>query len=520
MSTPSSPADTRREDRVPASAGTAVAATDRLPRADVLVIGLLMVSTFIVLLNEMLLGVALPTLIQDLDISATTGQWLTTGYLLILAVLIPATGFVMRKFHLRTIYLTSMSLFALGTAMAAVAPGFGLLFTGRVVQAIGTAVFLPLLMSTTMRLVPAARQGSVMALVVVVTAAAPAVGPAISGLVLSQLGWRWLFIAMLPIALAGLALGAAKLRNITTPEPVRLDLLSLALSALGFGALVFGLASIGESLSGHTVVSPWIPLVVGVLGVAAFVLRQRQLQRDAAALLDMRIFAVRGFAVPALAMLALTMTAFGTAVIFPLLLNNVRGLSSLEIGLFLVPGGVTIAVMSAIGGRIYDRVGPRPLVTPGAVIVAASLWFLSQVSATTSTWTLLAAYILMFVGQALMWSPLTTAALSALPEHLYPHGSAAFGAIQQLGGAAGAAVLISAYTLGSDTADTGALDLDQSVSAAGAAFTAAAVIATVSILVTLAVRRTRSPATHHEGFGTAVTVAEGGVSTDHPPATH
>ncbi|KQT93467.1 hypothetical protein ASG49_00080 [Marmoricola sp. Leaf446] len=482
MSLHDTPTDERRGQ------GAAVV-EDRLPRADVVVIALLMVSTFIVLLNEMLLGVALPTLIEDLDISATTGQWLTTGYLLILAVLIPATGFVMRKFHLRTIFLTSMSLFALGTALAAVAPAFGLLMTGRVVQAIGTAVFLPLLMTTTMRLVPPARQGSVMAFVVVVTAAAPAVGPAISGLVLSQLGWRWLFIAMLPIAVLGLVLGAAMLRNITTPEPVRLDLFSLALSALGFGALVFGLASIGESLSGHTLVSPWIPLVVGVLGVAAFVLRQRQLQRDDDALLDTRIFAVPAFAVPALGMLALTMTAFGTAVIFPLLLSNVRGLSSLEIGLFLVPGGVTIAVVSAIGGRFYDRFGPRPLVTPGAVIVAASLWFLTQTSATTSTWTLLVAYVVMIVGQALMWSPLTTAALSSLPEHLYPHGSAAFGAIQQLGGAAGAAVLISAYTLGSGTSNTGALDVASSVSAASAAFAAAAVIATVSALISLGVRR-------------------------------
>lgn len=510
MSLPQNPPERSPQDGAATAHRTASASTDRLARGDVLVIGLLMVSTFIVLLNEMLLGVALPTLIQDLDISATTGQWLTTGYLLILAVLIPATGFVMRKFHLRTIFLTSMSLFALGTALAAVAPGFGLLLTGRVIQAVGTAVFLPLLMTTTMRLVPAARQGRVMALVVVVTAAAPAVGPAISGLVLSQLGWRWLFIAMLPITLVGLAVGAAKLRNITTPEPVRLDLLSLALSAVGFGALVFGLATIGESLSGHTVVSPWIPLGVGVFGVALFVLRQRRLQRDEAALLDMRIFAVPSFAMPALVTFALTMTAFGTAVIFPLLLNNVRGLSSLEIGMFLVPGGVTIAVISAIGGRVYDRVGPRPLVTPGAVIVAASLWFLSQTSATTSTWTLLGAYIVMIVGQALMWSPLTTAALSALPEHLYPHGSAAFGAIQQLGGAAGAAVLISAYTLGSDAGDTGALDVNQSVSAAGAAFTAAAVIATLSAVISLTVRRARAVATYPEGFDAALPVTEGG----------
>ncbi|WP_218915225.1 DHA2 family efflux MFS transporter permease subunit [Aeromicrobium massiliense] len=462
---------------------------DRLAPGDGLMIGLLMGSTFVVLLNEMLLGVALPTLIQDLGISASTGQWLTTGYLLTLAVLIPATGFVMRKLHLRTIFLASMTLFTVGTAMAALAPGFGLLLAGRLVQAAGTAVFLPLLMTTVMRLVPEGRRGRFMAFVVVVTAAAPALGPAVSGLVLSQLGWRWLFILMLPIALLSLALGAAKLRNITRPEPVRLDALSLLLSAVGFGALVYGLASIGESASGHTPVPPYVPLAIGLLGVAAFVLRQVALQERETLLLDVRIFAVRSFSVPLLVMLMLTMTAFGTGIVLPLVLTGVHGLSSLQVGLFLVPGGVAISVVSAIGGRFYDRVGPRPLVVPGAVIVAATLWFLAQVSATTSVWTLLAVYIVMIVGQALMWSPLTTAALSALPSTLYPHGSAAFSAVQQLGGAAGTAILVSAYTFGAGAGGSGTLDVAQSVDAARAAFTAAAVIACVSAVASLLVRR-------------------------------
>jgi DHA2 family lincomycin resistance protein-like MFS transporter len=200
--------------------------------------------------------------------------------------------------------------------------------------------------------------------------------------------------------------------------------------------------------------------------------------------------------VPLLVMLALTMTAFGTGVVFPLLLSSVSGLGTLQIGLFLVPGGITIGVVSAIGGRLYDRLGPRPLAIPGALIVAASLWFLSRLDAGTAVSTLLIAYIAMIVGQALMWSPLTTAALSALPAHLYPHGSAAFGTIQQLGGAAGTAVLVSAYTLGSSAHGTGSLGLAQSVAAAQAAFTAAAVIASASALATLLVRRPRPAGPH------------------------
>lgn len=478
-----------RPSGVDAGSASAAKGRDSLAPGDGLVIGLLTAMTFVVMLNEMLLGVALPTLIDELGISATTGQWLTTGYLLTLAVLIPTTGFIMRKFHLRTITLTAMLLFAVGTMLGAIAPSFGLLFAGRIVQAMGTAVFMPLLMATIMRLVPASRQGQMMALVVIVGAAAPALGPAVSGLVLSQLGWRWLFILMLPIALGGLALGVVKLRNITTPEPIRLDLLSLVLSTVGFGALIYGLAVIGESASGHAPVPPYLPIPIGVAGVLAFVLRQRALQRSDDALLDVRIFTVRRFTVPFLQMFALSMTAFGTGVVFPLMLTNVHGLSALQVGLFLVPGGVTIAVMSAIGGRVYDRVGPLPLVVPGSLIVAAALWFLSRVDSTSAVATLLVAFIAMYVGQALMWSPLTTAALSALPPRLQPHGSAAFATVQQLGGAAGIAVLISAYTLGSTPQGDGAGTVAEHVSAAQSAFTAAAFVASVSIVASLFVRR-------------------------------
>lgn len=244
---------------------------EKLASGDVLVIGILMVSAFTVLLNEMLLGVALPTLISDLGITPTTGQWLTTGYLLTLAILIPATGFLLRRFNLRTVFIGSLSLFTLGTAIAAVAPGFGVLFTGRIIQAVGTAALVPLLMTTTMRLVPPHRRGRTMALVTGLTAVAPAVGPAVSGVVISQLSWRWLFILVLPVVLAALALGAAKLRNITSPEQVRLDVLSLVLSAIGFGALVYGLSTIGESASGHAPVPPYISIVIGLLALAVFV---------------------------------------------------------------------------------------------------------------------------------------------------------------------------------------------------------------------------------------------------------
>ncbi|MCQ6270582.1 DHA2 family efflux MFS transporter permease subunit [Pseudarthrobacter sp. R1] len=467
----------------------AVSSNDRLAPGSAIIIGLLMVSAFVVMLNEMMLGVALPTLITDLDISPTTGQWLTTGYLLTLAVLIPATGFVMRRFNTRAIFLGSMTLFLIGTVIAAVAPGFGVLFTGRIIQAVGTAVFVPLLITTTMRLVPASRQGRMMALVTAVPAIAPAVGPAASGLVLSQLSWRWLFILMLPIIVATLILGAAKLRNVTVPERVTLDVLSLLLSVVGFGGLVFGLASIGESVSGHAPVAPYIPILIGLIGVAAFVHRQIRLQRNGNPFLDMRIFQTRAYVLPTIVMVFVAMNGFGVVLVLPLILTAVLGLDTLQMGLFLFPGGAMIAIVSALGGRIYDKVGPKPLAIPGSIVWAAAIWFLTTIDENTSVWLALGTYLVITGTQALMWAPMTTSALGSLPAELYAHGTAAFSTVQQLAGAAGGAILISAFTIGANATQTGALSPSQSIDAGRAAFTVAAILALGAVIGTLFVSK-------------------------------
>lgn len=469
---------------------------ERLSPESALVIGLLMGSTFLVLLNEMLLGVALPTLISDLNITPSSGQWLTTGYLLTLAVLIPATGFVMRRFHLRAIFLSALSLFIVGTAVAAAAPGFEVLLIGRVIQAAGTAVFVPLLITTAMRLVPEGRRGNIMALVTAVPAIAPAFGPALSGLVLTFLPWRWLFILVLPIAVAALVLGAFKLKNITTPEPATLDVLSLALSALGFGALVFGLSSIGESASGHALMSPFIPIIVGVAGVVAFVFRQLSLRRNGGhPFIDMRIFRAKSFVVPLIIMTLVALNAFGTTLVLPFILSGALDLGTLAIGLFLVPSGAVIALVSALGGRIYDRFGPRPLIIPGAVIWTASIWFLSTLDDTHGVWFYLAGFLIMSAAQAMMWAPLTTLALSSLREDLHPYGSATFTTAQQLAGAAGGAVLISAYTIGANAAQAGTLTVKQAVSAGQAAFITAGIIAIVVVIAALFIEKRRQSAT-------------------------
>jgi DHA2 family lincomycin resistance protein-like MFS transporter len=464
---------------------------DRLSPGDKTLIGLLLVAGFTVILNETVMGVALPVLMEDLRISAATGQWLTTGFMLTMAVVIPATGFIMGRFRLRAIFITAMSLFTLGTLIAASAPGFGVLLVGRVVQASGTAVMLPLLMTTALTLVPPAIRGRTMGTISIVISVAPAIGPTLSGLVLSQLTWRWIFIVMLPIAVVALTLGAWKVRDVTEPRRTRLDVVSLALSAVGFGALIFGLSSIGEAAGGHVLVAPWIPVTVGVLALVVFAVRQVRLQESAdGPLMDLRVFAHRSYTVSALVLIIGFMAMFGALIVLPIFLQQVLGLGTLQTGLVLLPGGAVMGALSPVVGRLFDRVGPRPLVTPGVVALSAALWLFSTLEPGTPVPAVIGVHVLLSVGLAFMITPLFTSALGSLPRDLYGHGSAIVNTLQQLAGAAGTALFITVLsTTTAARVAEGAEPLAATADGIQGAFLWGGVVSLVALGASLLVRR-------------------------------
>jgi DHA2 family lincomycin resistance protein-like MFS transporter len=453
-----------------------------------LVIGLLLVSAFVVILNETIMGVALPSLTRDLDITVTAGQWLTTGFMLTMAVVIPITGFLLQRFNTRPVFITAMSLFSLGTAISAIAPGFGVLLLGRVVQASGTAIMMPLLMTTVLTLVPPATRGRTMGNISIVISVAPAIGPTISGVILSVLEWRFMFILVLPIALVALALGAARVKNVTTPKKVPLDVTSVILSAFAFGGIVFGLSSIGEGA--EAAVPAWVPLAVGVVALVAFVLRQRSLQRRDRALLDLRTFSSRTFTISASVLGVGMIALFGTLIVLPIYLQNVHGLDPLATGLLLLPGGLVQGLLSPVVGRLFDKYGPTVLLVPGTTLVSAVLWFMSTVSESTPIPMVLAAHVALSIGLAFMFTPLFTSGLGSLPSNLYSHGSAIVGTVQQLAGAAGTAVFVTVMTLAA-TAAASQSGAGAAATGAGvrAAFLVGAIISVFAVVGSFFVRR-------------------------------
>ena len=419
---------------------TTSAVDQRLSARDRSVITILLVAAFVVILNETALNVALTPIMSDLGVDERLVQWLTTAFMLTMAVVIPVTGWLLERIPTRTAFVLAMGLFTTGTLVCAIAPGFSLVLVGRIIQASGTAIMLPLLMTTVMQLVPPAHRGAIMGNISMVISVAPAVGPTMAGVVLQFTSWRGIFALMVPIGLAMLIVGASRITNVSELLKVPIDGWSIPLTVLGFGGLVYGLSLIGDD----TVPTGELAgaFVVGVVAVAAFLWRQVLLARRDRALLDLRAFQHTAFAISVVVMALAMMALFGTVIILPLILQQALHLPPLTVGLMLLPGGLLMGALGPVTGRLFDRVGPRPLMLPASVAVALVFWLLSTIQLNTPLWFVVACHMLMSASFAFMFTPLFTIALGSLPRHLYSHGSAIVGTVQQVAGAFGTAVFV------------------------------------------------------------------------------
>lgn len=423
---------------------------ERLDRQDVTVIAVLLVSAFVIVLNETIMSVAIPTIIDDLRITASAGQWLSTGFILTMAVVIPVSGFLIQRLTSRTLFTFAIGSFAVGTLIAALASSFPLLLAGRVVQGIGAAVVIPLLMTTVMTIVPPSRRGAMMGNISVVISVAPALGPTVSGVILNVLPWPFIFWCVLPIAVASLLLGLRSMRNIGQTRKVPIDWVSIPLSALGFGGLVYGLNAVGEGAAQGEIspVAVAVPVTVGAVALLLFLLRQAHLQRSDRALLDLRPFRSRVFTASVVTGSLAFLGLLGSAILLPIYLQQVLGVTPLQTGLTVLPGGLLMGLLGPVVGRLYDRVGPRPLLIPGLGVAAVAFLLLGTVSETTPLWQVLGGHVLLSLGLATVLPSVFTAGLSAVPRRYTSYGSAIFATVQQVGGAAGTALAIALYAVG------------------------------------------------------------------------
>ena len=463
----------------------------RLNPKDLATITVLIISAFIVILNETIMNVALPVLMHEFKVSEEAIQWLATIFMLTMAVVIPATGFLLQRFSTRGVFLLAMGLFSTGTLLAAAAPSFGVLLGARVIQASGTAIMMPLLMTTILDLVPAHRRGVIMGNVSIVISVAPAIGPTLSGLILQFLNWRFMFLIVAPIAIAALFIGAPRLNKNAEASGTPLSIPSVILSVPAFGGLVYGLSKLSSSGLDATTLAV---LVVAVLALATFVMLQLKLQRRDRALLDLRPFTYRPFTLSLVLMVLAMVALFGVIILLPMYLQNVRGLDTLATGLMLLPGGLLMGLLAPFVGRAYDKVGPRPLVIPGSVILSLVLFGYSRLlGAETPIPVIIGLHLTMSLSLALIFTPAFTTALNPLPHSLHSHGSAVLSTLQQLGGAAGTALLVGVLASRiSAGAAAGTDPIAAQISGFSAGFTVAAMCALGMVVVALFL--TKAPA--------------------------
>ncbi|GGB47078.1 DHA2 family efflux MFS transporter permease subunit [Virgibacillus dakarensis] len=398
---------------------------------------ILFIGAFVAILNETLLNVALPSIMEEFDVNATAVQWLSTGYMLINGILIPASAFLILRFTNKQLFITAMALFTAGTLLASLAPTFGVLLAARMIQASGSAIMMPLLMNVMLTAFPVEKRGTAMGTFGLVMIVAPALGPTLSGWIVEHYSWRTLFDIVLPFSILTLVLSVFKLKNITPQRAIKLDILSIVLSSIGFGGLLYGFSSAGDKGWDN-------PLVYGTIAagaIALIVFTLRQLRMDDP-MLEFRIFKYPMFALSSAIAIVIAIAMFSAMILMPIYVQTIRGISPMESGLLMLPGAIVMGIMSPITGRLFDKYGARTLAVIGLTITIVTTYYFSRINMDTSYTNLVLLYTFRMFGMSMVMMPVMTNGLNQLPMKDNPHGTAMNNTLQQVSGAIGSALLI------------------------------------------------------------------------------
>ncbi|CAN7515724.1 DHA2 family efflux MFS transporter permease subunit [Rossellomorea sp. LjRoot5] len=402
---------------------------------------IMILGAFFTIFNQTTMTVALPTIMDVFSIDAATGQWLTTGYMLVNGVLIPVTGFLMQRYTTRQLFLSAMLIFLVGTVVSALAPNFPVLLTGRLIQAASTGIIMPLLMNVVLKLYPPEKRGTAMGTVGLAIIFAPAIGPTLTGYVLDVFPWQTLFYGMIPFILIIILCGFIFLKNVSETIESKMDMISLILSTIGFGALLYGFSEAGsEGWGSFEVIAT---LFVGIVAVGLFSWRQLVTERP---FLDLRAFRYNMFTLTTLINCVITMVMYADMILLPLYLQNARGFTALEAGFLMLPGALLMGLLSPAVGRLFDRFGAKWLSVIGITIILVTTYTFTDLTDSTSYMHLILMYAGRRIGMALFLMPLQTAGLNQLPSSLHSHGTAISNTARQVAGAIGTSLLVTIMT--------------------------------------------------------------------------
>ncbi len=406
-----------------------------------LLVVVLLIGTFCTVLNQTLLATAFPTLMKEFDISASTVQWLTTGFLLVNGIMIPVSAWLINSFSSKKLYISAMTTFLIGTIICFLAPNFSVLLTGRLIQAIGVGLSMPLLQNIMLTIFPPEKRGSAMGMAGIVIGLAPALGPTLSGWIIDHYSWRDLFGMVIPIVILVLVLALFFMKSVIELTHPKIDTISAILSTIGFGSLLYGFSSVGDK--------GWLSkevlgfLIIGIIFIFLFSKRQLKIEHP---FLELRVFKSKIFTIAAVLAGVTNMAMIGAEMVLPLYIQNIRGESAFHSGLMLLPGALVMGLMMPITGAIFDKRGARKLAITGMFILTSATLPFAFLTSKTSVIVIVVLYAIRMFGISMVMMPVTTSGMNALPNHLISHGTAVNNTFRQVASSIGTAILISVLT--------------------------------------------------------------------------
>jgi EmrB/QacA subfamily drug resistance transporter len=405
------------------------------------VVAVLILGMFVSILNQTIINVALPPLMNEFNVSTSTAQWLITGFMLVNGILVPISAFLVSRFTYRKLFIAAMLFFTVGSIICATSGNFTMMMTGRVIQAVGAGILMPVGMNIFMTLFPPNKRGAAMGLLGVAMILAPAIGPTVTGWVIENYSWNLMFYGMFVI---GLIITFLSFKFFTLAQPVsktKLDVFGVISSSIGLGSLLYGFSEAGNN--GWTSAEVVITLIIGVIGLAVFIWRELTTDNK---MLDLQVFKYPTFTFTLVINAIVTMALFGGMLLLPVYLQNIRGFTPMESGLLLLPGSLIMGIMGPVAGKLFDKYGIRPLAIVGLAITTFATYKFTTLSMDTPYSVIMMDYIIRSIGMSFIMMPIMTAGMNALPMKLISHGTATQNTSRQVAGSIGTAILITLMT--------------------------------------------------------------------------